>query len=149
MVIGDVNQAGNAGMNEGGVADDGDALGFIFRVGLVPSMEGGNGSTHADAGVNHAQGGGSAQGVAADVPADGDLQPLQGVEQSPVGAAGAEHRRTGRDGHIQAGGGVFFSQNHLANQPLGIFALQGEGILADHIHPDGLAVFFQEGVQLL
>ena len=148
VVIGDVNEAGDAGMDEGGVADDGHALGFIFRVGLIPSMERGDGSAHADAGVNHAQGSGRAQGVAADVSADGDLQLFQGIEQSPVGAAGAKHRRTGRDRHIQADGGVFFSQNHLADQPLGVFALKGEGFLTDDFHADGLAVFFQEGIQL-
>ena len=76
-VVGDVYQAGDAGVGKGGIANDGHA--FLLRLGaagLVVAVEGRHRRAHADGGVHGVQGGAGAQGVAADVAADVDARPL-------------------------------------------------------------------------
>ena len=47
------------------------------------------------------RGRGGAQGIAADVAGDGDLQLVEHVEETPMGAAGAEHRGPDGQGLVQ------------------------------------------------
>ena len=76
-VIGDVDEAGDAGVGKGGVTDDRHALFLPFRSpGFVVAVEGGHGGAHTDTGIHGAQGSAGPQGIAADVSADVDLLPL-------------------------------------------------------------------------
>ena len=75
LVVGDVDEARDAGVHEGAVADDGHGLPLhLAAAGLVEAVEAGDGGAHADGGVDGAEGGHRAQGVAADIAQHRELQ---------------------------------------------------------------------------
>ena len=150
LVVGHVDEARDPGVDEGGISDDRHGLALsLSAAGLVEAVEAGDGGAHADGGVDGAEGRHGPQGVAADVPQDRQLVLRQGVEQSPVGAAGAHHRRPGGDGLLQLGshgGGLTQLGRH---QILVELVNGGEHVLACGGQAQGAAVGLNEAVQLL
>ena len=117
--------------------------------GLVEAVEAADGAAHAQGHVHGGQRGHCTQGIAADVAHDGALVLVQGVEQAPVGAAGAHDGGTGGDDVLQSLAGMYRAPQLGGHQVLGELALQGEHVLAQHVQADFPAVVLQEGIQLL
>ena len=99
-VIHGVDQARNAGVEEGGVADKGEHLQTPLGKALHPleAVTGGDAAAHVDLGVGHAEGRVDVQGIAADVAGGHDLAVILAdlVIDAPVRTACAEAGRTHR-----------------------------------------------------
>ena len=149
-VVGDVDQARDARVDERRIADHGDRL--LFRLGaarLVVAVERRNRSAHADADVHRAERGRGAERVAADVAADIDALALERVEKPPVRAAAAHDGRAHRDVLFERDAFAARNAELLGDQLLRKLAAARENILADDRHADFFAVRFDDVVQLL
>ncbi len=96
LVVGHVQQGRQAGVEEGGIADDGSVLlgdaGLAHPVGLA------NAGPHAATGVQSRKGRQKAQRVAADVAVDHQLELVGGHKHTAMRAARAEQGRARRQG---------------------------------------------------
>ena len=146
IVVYRIHQTRHTGVHEGGVTDYGHIL-VSFISGLQSTVERGNGRTHAVNGVNGTQRRHSTQGVAADIAGHPQLQLVQSIEYASVGTAGTQHRRSAGDFVAQHGVVRFFAQQQLLQQFVGIFAAQGQNILADDVDAVCLAEVFNHRIQ--
>ena len=90
-VVDHLDQAGDAAVDEGAVADDADhAAGLVGRQHVAQAQAHAEAGAHADAGVHGLEGRQHAQRVAADVAGDDAVQLAQGLEDDAVRAAVAE-----------------------------------------------------------
>ena len=148
-VIGNICNAGDARVGEGGVADHRHAVLLVLRAaGQVKAMEAGTGRAHADVQIQGVEGGHDPKGVAADIPVDHALIFGQGVEHTPVGTSGAHHRGTAGDVVLQGQGGLGVPAQTLGNAALGQLVHQGNDLLAGDVHADPAAVGLDDGLQL-
>ena len=93
-VVDHLGDAGEAGVDECRIADDGDdAPGLFWREDLAEAEADGDAAAHADAGVDGGVGGHDAKRVAADVARDDGLAVGEDLVGAAVRAAGAEGRR--------------------------------------------------------
>ena len=153
LVVHDLRRAGHAAVEEGGIAHHaehhlaGDAL---FFKALGDAHAGGEARAHAHHGVHAVQRGGAAQGIAADVAGDHIVLVLgQGIEESPVGAAGTEGRGPVGRGHVHGAVIRLLAQHPLAQQ-LGVQLVQkARQLLAHAGDAGGLDLVLHKGLQLL
>ena len=140
-------------MEERGVAHDaehhliGDAL---TLEGLGHAHAGGEAAAHADAHVHAVQRRRKAQGIAADIAGDHIVLVLgQGVEETAVGAAGAQCGGTLGHCHIGDGLIVRLDAQHTLPHQLGIQLVHDAGeFLAHAVDAGGLDLVLHEGLQL-
>ena len=147
LVVGHVHQTGDAGVHEGGVANDGNGL--IVRctvLGFGEAVKTGNGSAHADNGIHSLQGSNGAQGVTADITQNGDFILFQGVEQTTVGASGTHDRRAGRNGCIQSSTDFPRSAELLRHSEGEQFINIGKCVLSDTVKAKILAMCLNKAV---
>ena len=157
-----VGQAGHAGMEEGGVADEGH---HRLAGGPGKAAAGGHGGAHADQEVGHAQGRQHAQGIAADVAGIAGVVTegvADGIIDGAVRAAGTKVRRThgqladhGRGG-LDRAGAVQIIGHAAQHQGGGVFVQHGEGLvlafdagLAAALLGQGAHAAFQQGLAFL
>ena len=150
LVVGDVGQAGHAGVHEGGVPQHRHGLALAgLAQGLVKAVDGAHRGPHALAGLNGVEGLVGRQGVAADVPQYRDLVLGQGVEQPPVGTSGAQHRGTGGHRLVQGHPGFGGLSQLFGHQALGELPDEGQGVLPLDGEAQVPAVLLDHRVQLL
>ena len=150
LVVNRVDQPGDAGMHKGGVADDGDGLlGEFPAPGFFAAVGHADGRAHADDGVRRAQRRHRAEGIAPDVRRNAHAQLVQGVEQPPVGAAGAEHRRPDGDVLRLHGAGVRRAGKKMGDLPGEKLALNAGFFLAKSRKARGFDRFFEKGLAVL
>ena len=136
LVVSNINQAGNTGVNKGGVTDYRYGFLFAFRTScFVKTMERRYRCAHADAGIHRIQRRRRAQGVAANVTADKHLLFFQGIEDTSVGTTAAHCRRTHWNFLIQCNFFRLFAQHQLGNQGLRELPANREQILSDDLYP--------------
>ena len=145
FVIGCIDQAGNAGVHKGGVANDCHSLSAAC---LGEAVQTGNGSAHADGGIQRCQRRHSAQRIAADVTKGRNLVFGQRVVQASVGTAGAHHGRTSRN-YIFHLGAIHrdFQTQQTGDLVLRELINAGEFVLANQAKAHVSAVIFNEAVQ--
>ena len=150
LVVDGVDEAGDAAVDKGAVPNDPYRLPGLLRPGLQKPVEAGNRSPHAEGDVHGGKGRQAPQGVAADVPKDGEPQLVEGVEQPPVGTAGTEDGRTYRQlPRILAASLRLPAGELLADQVLAQLPNSPKQLLAPDRDADGGAVAFNHRVQLL
>ena len=92
LVIDHIDQAGDPGMEEGGIAQH--AHDFFLFAGLFHAVSDRKAAAHAETGIGPVEGREHAQRVAADVTGHDHIKLAQRIEQRSVGTARAEHRRS-------------------------------------------------------
>ena len=98
LVVNGVDDAGQGGGKERGIADEGKAGAVRFE--MADALGDAETRAHAQAGIHHVQRHGVAQRVAADIPAEDGFAAfhglLDGIEGGAVRTAGTQHGRTHR-----------------------------------------------------
>ena len=149
LVIGDVDQSGDAGMHKGGISDDRHRIfGAVNTPGLVKTVKAGDGSAHANGGIHREERRGSAQGIAADVAADHDAQFMQHIEYPSVRQPG--HMTGGRIGTSSSKVSKGFSvpEQDLGHNALGKLPDEREHVLAVAGDAQTFDMGLDDGIQL-
>ena len=150
VVVDDLLQGVDAGVEEGGVAHAGHH-GLVLATGeegLGQAVGQGEGGAHADGHVLGVQGLAAAQGVAADVAHHDGVAALGAlVEEASVGAAGAQGGRPVHDEVLVEGDlRHVLVQEGLADDVGVQLAHQGNFLLADAVNAGGFDLLLHEGV---
>ncbi len=146
-VVDHLHQAGDAAVDEGAVADDGDdAAGFRLREHVAQAQARADAGAHADAGVHRLEGRQHPEGVAADVAGHDAAEVPERLECGPVRAALAEGgglalRRRGFGGGVAGENPTHAADVELAEAVHLGLPFDGDAGGAELLHEDGVALF--------
>jgi len=150
LIIGQIQQGGDPRMDECGVPDHAHDLSpSLFPQGLAHPVGHPDAGPHADTGVKPFQGFHERKGVTTDISGDEcRLHLPQDMEKAPMGATGAEIRRSGRNGDLrQLYRRVGFLHHCPGDDPGIKFIGIGKEFLARYFDSHSPDLFFQERIQ--